>query len=281
MKNQPKKSVFEVKRLVEPFTVEALKESDGTFSGKGMVFNTEHPTSSWLLGPEWKDKVLPGAFEETLAAHAKAGTKPLMLYMHERGNMPGVWNEVKELKSHLAVSGQVSKSAVTASGVTLLELMKMGAMTGLSIGFKPTEFKLDEKKKLREIMKVELREISIVDEPGNGPSRITDIKRDMRGLEAGLRALGLSQTDAKALLAEGFDALRDEDDETETQPEPEAKAEPPAPKPPEPVVESFLDTLRKTLNQPTETVAQKAQRDAEVRSIVSFMKDLTKQFRNS
>jgi HK97 family phage prohead protease len=207
----PEKTIaFETKRLVEPFTVEELAESDGTFKGKGIVFNVEHQSSSWMLGPEWKDRVLPGAFQDTLEAHAKAGTLPLMLYMHERGNIPGVWTEVKELKSALAVRGQVSKAAVTPSGVPLLELMRMKAITGLSIGFRPTEVKLDEQRKIRDILRVDLREISIVDEPGNGPARITDVKRsDPSFLEKVLREAGLSRNEAKAIIAKGLGALRE------------------------------------------------------------------------
>jgi len=294
MRNLPKKiAAFEVKRLVEPFNVEDLKESDGTFSGKGIVFNTEHPTSSWMLGPEWKDRVMPGAFEESLAAFTKAGTKPLMLYMHERGNIPGVWTDVKETKSALAVSGQVSKSAVTPSGVPLLELMKMGAITGLSIGFRPTEVFLDEKKKLRDILKVELKEISIVDEPGNGPARITDVKSDIRGLEAGLRTLGLSRREAHALLSEGFTALlgtkadrrRAEDDEDDDdEPEAEGKKAEPVAAPPAPAVEAvvpFHEKIRKIMQKSGETPEQKAQRDAETSSIVSSMRELVSKLRST
>jgi hypothetical protein len=199
--------------------------------------------------------------------------------------MPGVWNEVKELKSHLAVAGQVSKAAVTASGVTLLELMKMGAMTGLSIGFRPTEVKLDEKKKLREISKVELREISIVDEPGNGPSRITDIKSE-RQIEAGLRSLGFSRIEAKAFMSEGLTALfgatvDDEEAAEETETEPEAKAEPVSAPAPSVVVveEAFSARLRKTLQDSSGTLEEKARRDAEASHIVKSMSDLAKALR--
>jgi len=184
--------------------------NDGTISGKAMVFGSEHPTSSWALGPEWKDRVEPGAFTETLAAHEAAGTRPLMQFMHERGNVPGVWTSVKETKSALTVEGKVSPNAITPSGVPLLELLRMGAISGLSIGFRPSKVTLDEETKVRSIEKVDLAEISVVDIAGAGPSaRVTDVKTK-RGLQEALRAaLDLSQTEAKALIAEGYRGLEE------------------------------------------------------------------------
>jgi HK97 family phage prohead protease len=199
---------LEFKRLDQPFSVEKLSESDGTFSGKGMVFDSLHPTSSWQLGPEWKDRVRPGAFADTLAAHKAAGTMPMMLYMHERGNVPGVWTSMQEGKGALQLSGKVSPSAVTPSGVPLLELMKMGAMTGLSIGFTPKKVVLDEEKKVRDILSVDLGEVSIVDIPGASTARITDVKRTPREIERLLRmAGGLSANEAKAVVSGGYPAV--------------------------------------------------------------------------
>lgn len=210
-----KKQAFEVKRLATPFAIETLSASDGTFSGEGMVFDTPHPTSSWRLGPDWNDVVKPGAFADTLAAHEKLGTKPLMLYMHERGNIPGVWTSISEGKKALKLSGKVSPNAITPSGVPLLELIQMKAITGLSIGFVPTRIVLDEKAKIREIQSVDLGEVSVVDIPGQNRARITDVKRDVRSLEAGLRSLGLSRTEAKTLLSRGFDAMLEGGDEND------------------------------------------------------------------
>jgi HK97 family phage prohead protease len=207
-----KKQAFEVKRFAQPAAFEVLSATEGTFAGEGMVFDTPHPTSSWRLPPDWNDLVKPGAFTETLAAHANNGTTPLMLYMHERGNIPGVWNSIKETKKSLKLEGLVSKNAITPSGVPLLELMKMKAITGLSIGFVPTRVVLDEKAKVREIHTVDLGEVSIVDIPGQNKARITDVKRDIRSLEAMLRNAGLSKREAKALLSGGFEALVDGQD---------------------------------------------------------------------
>jgi HK97 family phage prohead protease len=212
---------FEVKRLARPFTVKAL-DDQGTFEGHGAVFNVPHQTSSFRLPAEWQDRILPGAFGATLAEHKRRGTLPVMLYMHERGNVIGAWREMEEDADGLRVKGQIEQTAKAPSGATLYGLLKMGALNAMSIGFAPTKVALDEKKKIRDIQEVELGELSIVDIPGNGSARITDVKGAnpallKRKIEEALRDAGLSREEAKAFIADGFKALRDavaEEEET-------------------------------------------------------------------
>ena len=192
-----------------------VKDQDGTFEGLGAVFEEVHPTSSMLLSPEWKDRILPGSFKRTLSEHKKNQTMPAMLYMHERGNLVGAWKDMEEVKDGLFNAGQVAKSAHTPQGTNLLELMRMGGLTGLSIGFKVRKAKLDQEAKMRDILDVEVGEVSLVDIPGIQVARVTDVKllrggpKDIQILEQVLRDAGLSRKEAKALLAEGFNALRD------------------------------------------------------------------------
>lgn len=202
---------IEERLLAKPFQVKTTDDA-GAFEGHGAVFEELHPTSSWGLSPEWKDRILPGAFKRTIADHKKAGTMPVMLYMHERGNIVGAWRSAEEGKDGLVLSGQVATSARTPSGATLHELMKMGALNGLSIGFRVRKQTLDQEKKVRDILDVELAEVSIVDIPGINRARVTDVKTQPRSpeyLERVLRDAGLSRREAKAVLAEGFNALRD------------------------------------------------------------------------
>lgn len=203
---------FEQKRLSKPFSVKATDDV-GTIEGHGAVFDDPHPTSSWALGFDWKDVIRPGAFSKTLAEHKKLGTTPLMLFMHERGNVIGAWREVAEDGDGLFVKGQVHLAAKTPASVPIYELLKMGAMTGLSIGFRVSKHTLDEEQKVREILAVELAEISPVDIPAGPKARITDVKadpRNIRSLEKVLRDAGLTSNEAKALLAKGFPALQRE-----------------------------------------------------------------------
>lgn len=203
---------LEQKRLAKPFSVQTTGD-EGQIEGHGAVFNDPHPTSSWALDFDWNDVIAPGAFAATLAEHAKRGTTPLMLYMHERGNIPGAWRSISEDKDGLKLVGNVSKAAISPSGVPTYELLKMGAMNGLSIGFRVRKAELDEEAKTRTILDVELAEISLVDIPGGPNARITDVKsgdpHNIQFLETILRDAGLSRKEAKAVLAKGFSALRD------------------------------------------------------------------------
>lgn len=204
---------LEVKRLGRPFAVKSVDEQ-GTFEGHGAVFNELHPTSSWRLPMDWQDRILPGAFAATLTDHQKRGTYPAMLYMHERGNVVGAWREMAEDADGLRVKGQVALSARTPSGAPLYELLKLGALNAMSIGFRVTKSAQDEKEKIRDIQEVELGELSIVDVPGIASARITDVKSAnpallKRKIEEALRDAGLSREEAKAFIADGFKALRD------------------------------------------------------------------------
>lgn len=204
---------FETKRLGRPFSVKAV-DSNGTFEGHGAVFNDLHPTSSWRLPMDWQDTIAAGAFAKTLTQHRKLGALPAMLYMHDRGNVVGAWREMGEDADGLAVKGQVALTAKAPSDVTLYELLKMGALNAMSIGFSATKYELDEKKKVRTITEIELDELSIVDVPGIPAARITDVKsadpaRLKRRIEEALRDAGLSREESKAFIADGFQALRD------------------------------------------------------------------------
>lgn len=204
---------LEVKRLGRPFAVKAVDEQ-GAFEGHGAVFCELHETSSWRLPPDWQDRIMPGAFTATLAHHRKRGTMPAMLYMHERGNVIGAWREMDEDDDGLKVKGQVALTAKAPSGTTLYELLKLGALNAMSIGFRVTKATQDEKKKIRDILEVDLGELSIVDIPGIASARVTDVKnadpaRLKRRIEEALRDVGLSREAAKAFIADGFKALRD------------------------------------------------------------------------
>jgi uncharacterized protein len=206
-------SDLEIKRLGRPFTVKAVGDQ-GTFEGHGAVFDELHPTSSWRLPPDWQDRIIPGAFVTTLAKHRKGGTMPAMLYMHQRGNVIGAWREMGEDADGLKVSGRVALSAKAPSDVTFYELLQLGALNAMSIGFDVTKQVLDEKKKIRDIIELDLGELSIVDIPGISSARISDVKtadpaRLKRTIEEALRDVGLSRQEAKAFIADGFKALRD------------------------------------------------------------------------
>ncbi len=203
---------LETKRLAKPFQLEAVDaEGLGKIAGHGAVFDDPHPTSSYALPDDFLDCIRPGAFRRTLADHKSRGIMPAMLLQHDRWSLPiGAWLSCAEDEDGLAVEGQLATK--TQRGAEVYELAKVGAITGLSIGFRPVKFKVDEKAKQRDITEVELLEISPVVFPGIDSARISDVKSAdpallKRHIEELLHKGGLSKTEAKALLAIGFDGL--------------------------------------------------------------------------
>lgn len=204
---------FEIKKAVATPADGALAVPDGSFSGYGSTFNEPHQTSSWMLGPDWQDVMLPGAFKRTLGEHKKRGSRPAMFFDHDMDAPIGVWDRVEEDKTGLATDGRlcldVDEIAETYA------LMKFGAIGAESIGFIPAIVELDEKTKTRSIIEVDLIEISVVTLPGNPGAQISDVKslRDfdidnIRDVERALReGRPFSAGEAKRLVAGGFKAL--------------------------------------------------------------------------
>lgn len=211
---------FEVKRAA------AQQAEDGTFSGYGSVFDEPHETSSWMLPMDWSDVMSKGAFKVSLSEHKKRGTLPAMLLQHDMYGLPiGAYSEVREDDRGLYVEGQLALKVQKAADT--YELMKIGAMRGLSIGFRPTAFELDEKKKLRTITEVDLWEISPVTIPADPLALVDDVKarggnRSIRDFENFLREAGWSRREAKAIAAKGWNGIapqRDAEDDDSASPE--------------------------------------------------------------
>jgi hypothetical protein len=95
-----------------------------------------------------------------------------------------------------------------------MALLKAGAIDGMSIGYRTIEAMAEGGGRIRKLMELELHEISIVTNPMLPIAKVTAIKSDdgsfdIRLLERALRDVcNLSQSEAKALLADGFKGLK-------------------------------------------------------------------------
>lgn len=181
------------KKLVTISDVKFASSDDETktFTGYGAVFgNTD----------AYGDVVAKGAFAKTL----KRDANPLMFLNHDPYSLPiGVWTKLVEDDIGLKVEGhfidtQAGRDTYTAS--------KSGAITGLSIGFRPQEVKIGKPgtdEPLRLIKSVELLEISVVTFPANGKARIGDVKNfvSQTDYERELVRLGMDLEEAKSFLA--------------------------------------------------------------------------------
>jgi len=174
-------------------SIKAMEEDDaekGTFEGYGSIFNNKD------LG---NDVVMQGAFTKSLRRTGAKGVK--MLYQHKSDMPIGVFDSIKEDENGLKVKGRLALG--TQAGKEAYELMKMGALDGLSIGFRvsPKGQDYNSRNRRRYIKEVELMEISLVTFPMNPKARVRSVKGDeltIREWEGGLRdAFSLSRSEAK------------------------------------------------------------------------------------
>jgi HK97 family phage prohead protease len=176
--------------LDRPFEIKEIAE-DGTFSGYGSVFNELD---------SYKDIVVKGAFAESLAKK-----NPSLLWQHRSGEPVGVYTEVREDDHGLFVAGKLALK--TARGAEAYELMKMGAISGLSIGYVTEEDSYDSKTGITTLTKLDLWEVSLVTFPANHSARVATVKtiEEVETLAAAEDLLrdswGLSRAEACRIVA--------------------------------------------------------------------------------
>lgn len=178
------------KQLDFPFKVKAVND-DGVFSGYGSVFN---------VLDAYNEVVVPGAFADSLKTR-----QPALLWQHRSGEPIGVYTDVKEDTVGLHVEGKLALK--TARGAEAYELLKMGALNGLSIGFMVRDESYDRVSGISTLKKLDLWEVSLVTFPANDAARVTDVKaaeqiQTLKDAEAYLRdAGGFSKAQALALIS--------------------------------------------------------------------------------
>ena len=185
---------------------EIKASAEGVIEGYGSVFGNLD---------SYGDIVVAGAFEATLKASARM---PAMLWQHDPDEPIGVWTEMREDARGLVVKGQLALG--TQRGREALELIRMGALSGLSIGYRTVKSSYDEQSGVRSLLELELWEVSPVTFPANEAARITSAKSaeitNIRDFERFLRDAGFSRTDAKRIASHGFDeSLRDAANESD------------------------------------------------------------------
>ena len=181
---------------------------EGQFSGYACLFGKQD------LGG---DIVERGAFAKSLASRDRAGIK--LLYQHDPASPIGHWLEIREDARGLFVKGQLSLDV--QRGREVHSMMRAGILDGLSIGFRTVKARKEQKSGLRHLMQVDLWEISIVTFPMQPDARVNRVKAEClthsnlskRILERKLtQDAGLSRSQARALMAHGYQGLGDRQD---------------------------------------------------------------------
>lgn len=167
--------------------------SGGRISGYGSKFGEVD---------QGADTVVAGAYAKSL----KARGMPKMLFQHDPSQPLGAWVDVKEDDVGLAVEGDLCLDC--RAGLEAAALIKMKAISGLSIGYRTIKSEKDQTTGVRRLIEVELWEVSVVTFPMQASAGISSIKNldeidgfDLSDIDYHLReAGGFSRQEAKRLL---------------------------------------------------------------------------------
>ncbi len=215
----------EIKSMVIAFDAKSVSDV-GQFEGYGSVFGNVD------LGG---DRIAKGAFRDSLAEWSEKGQMPAMFWFHNSSEPIGEWLEMREDEHGLYVKGQlwVEGNPIGRRPIERAEqvrnLLTSNGPKGLSIGYgaKDYEFSKDEStgNRIRDLKAVKLYETSPVPFGMNPMAEVTSAKSlcglvsengeiaDPRSFERLLRDAGLSQSQAKRLMADGYKALRQDVDQ--------------------------------------------------------------------
>ena len=193
--------------------IKTLQE-DGFFSGYGAVFGNV----DW-----YNDVILHGAFQKSLQRWEEKGKMPPVLWNHNDGEPIGVYTNIYEDEKGLFVEGRLLIDDVPRAKSTHA-LLKAGAIDGLSIGYK-TKKANQQTNGIRELIELDLGEISIVTMPANEESLITSVKSKLEEgelptlpeFEKFLRESGFSKSQATAIAGKGLRHLLSESEDEKFQ----------------------------------------------------------------
>lgn len=184
------------------FRLEIKATHGREFEGYGSVFGNRD------LGG---DIIVRGAFKASLERHRAEGTMPLMFWMHQPDQVPGVWKDIAEDDRGLYVRGELVD---TQLGREMQTLLGKKAVRGLSIGYVPVDTDYDAHADVRYLKAVDLFEVSIVSMAMNPLARVEAMKSRLSGdgeyvptereLEQHFRSLGCSKSVARTLTARVF-----------------------------------------------------------------------------
>lgn len=182
--------------------------ADGTFKGYGSVFGNLD---------SYREIVAPGAFDESLAAIKASGDPLPVLWQHDTRQPIGGYSKLSVDKHGLLVEGFLLKDDIPLAAQAYA-LMQKRIVKGLSIGYYVVDDSYDEKKDVRTLKKLDLREISVVTFPANAEAQVDSVKSIAHTIKSGglptlpefedfLREAGFSKSRATAIAGGGLSKL--------------------------------------------------------------------------
>lgn len=132
--------------------------------------------STWGNVDAYGERVMPGAFTESLVAHKQRGSSVKMFWQHDPSQPIGRWTDIAEDKKGLYVAGQLNLKVQRA--VETHALLMGGDIDGISIGYRIVQ--AEDNDGVFELQKVDLVECSIVSMPANTRATVDEIKSSQR-----------------------------------------------------------------------------------------------------
>lgn len=144
-----------------------------------------------------KDIVMPGAFTKTIRRHMDEDRTIRMFYQHDAKEIIGGFPAalMQEDPQGLRVVGEINLDV--QRGREVYALAKQKVLTDFSIGYTVKDYKI--KDGARQLLEIELWEVSVVAEPANTKARIIQVKevlKTKRDAEKLLRDSGFSRSAA-------------------------------------------------------------------------------------
>lgn len=196
------------KRLDIPFEIKSISDT-GAFTGYGSVFGVKD---------SYSDIVIKGAFTNSLNKWKEKGRLPALLWQHKMDEPIGYYTKMVEDDNGLYLEGQLLIDDDPLAKRAHAH-MKAKSLSGLSIGYILNDYDYDKEKSAFILKDISLWEVSVVTFPANDEARIDNVKSIFESgdipppkeIERVLRDVGLSRTQAKAFMAEGYSSLKQRD----------------------------------------------------------------------
>ena len=191
-----------------PLTIKSITDN-GEFEGYGSVFGVKD---------SYDDIVVKGAFAKSIKRWHEKKRMPALLWQHNTQEPIGIYKDIFEDEQGLIVKGQLLIDDDPLAKRAYAHL-KAGSITGLSIGYVLKDWEYSHEKEAYMLKEIDLWEISLVTFPANDEARISNVKSLLekgeipspRDIERVLRDVGLSRTQAKAFMSEGYSSLKQRD----------------------------------------------------------------------
>lgn len=134
---------------------------------------TAYANTKWSVD-NVRDCTVDNAYSRSITKAKETNKLPKMLLQHDHNKVIGVWLEMEEDGHGLRVKGKLALE--TALGKETYELMKIGALDALSIGYIVKEQRYDPETKVNYLIDLDIKEISVVTFPCNEESLIDSVK---------------------------------------------------------------------------------------------------------